>query len=126
LAPEVPVQLGERVKEQCFLGLREALTNAIKHAKAARIDVALEALASESLNLRIADDGVGFDTARVFDAPTGLGLSMIGERAESVGGGAQIRSTPGEGTTVTITIPLEPDLAATQDAPGSEKGGVEQ
>jgi NarL family two-component system sensor histidine kinase LiaS len=113
------------VKEQCFLSLREALTNTVKHAKASRIDVALEVLASESLNLRITDDGVGFNTARMFDLPAGLGLSMISERAESIGGSAQILSTPGKGTTVTITVPLEPDLSATQDAPGSEKGAVE-
>jgi signal transduction histidine kinase len=125
LAQDVPVPLGERVKEQCFLSFREALSNAIKHANASRIDVVLEALASESLNLRIADDGVGFDTVRMFNSPAGLGLSMIGERVESIGGSAQILSTPGKGTTVTITVPLEPDLSATQDAPGSEKGAVE-
>jgi len=107
LAQDIPVQLGERVKEQCFLGFREALTNAIKHANASRIDVILEVLASESLNLQIVDDGVGFDTVRSFDSPAGLGLSMIGERAESIGGSAQILSIPGKGTTVMITAPLE-------------------
>jgi signal transduction histidine kinase len=125
LAQDVPVQLEERVKEQCFLSFREALTNAIKHANASRIDVVLEAPASESLKLRIADDGVGFDTARLFSLPAGLGLSMIGERAESIGGSAQILSTPGTGTTVIITVPLGPDLSATQDAPGSGKEPLE-
>lgn len=125
VAQDVPVQLGERVKEQCFLSFREALTNAIKHAHASRIDVVLEAPASESLKLRIADDGVGFDTARKFNLPAGLGLSMIGERAESIGGSAQILSTPGMGTTVIITLPLGPDLSAMEDMPGSGKGAME-
>ncbi|HID29609.1 MAG TPA: hypothetical protein EYP19_06335, partial [Desulfobacterales bacterium] len=43
---------------------------------------------------------------QAFCRPSGLGLSMISERAESVGGHAEIHSTPGEGTTVTITVPL--------------------
>jgi PAS domain S-box-containing protein len=126
LTQETPVQLGERVKEQCFLSFREALSNAIKHANGSRIDVVLEALASESLKLRIADDGVGFDTSQMFNSPAGLGLSMIGERAESIGGSAQILSTPGKGTTVLITVPLRPDLTTMQDTLGSEKGSVEE
>ncbi len=126
VAQEVSVQLEERVKEQCFLSFREALSNAVKHANASRIDVILEVLASESLSLRIADDGIGFDTARMFNTPSGLGLSMIDERAESIGGSAQILSTPGQGTTVTITAPLGPDLGATHDTPRPGKGSVEE
>ena len=102
--------LAERVKEQCFLIFREALNNAVKHAKASRIDVTIETLMSETLSLKIDDDGVGFDTEEAFCKPSGLGLSMIAERAESVGGHAKIRSIPGEGTRVTITVPLTPDL----------------
>jgi PAS domain S-box-containing protein len=119
LAPEVTVAVGERVKEQCFLSVREALTNAIKHANASRIDVVLETLGSESLYLRVADDGVGFDTVRMFNSPTGLGLAMVSERAESIGGHARILSTPGKGTRVLITVPLGLDHIATQGALGS-------
>ena len=113
LSQEVPVQPEERVKEQCFLIFREALTNAIKHAKASRIDVVLEAVTSESLILRIADDGVGFDSVQALSSPAGLGLSMLRERAESIGGSARILSAPGKGTTVMITVPLEQDLTST-------------
>lgn len=105
-ANEETFLLEERVKEQCFLGFREALNNAVKHAAATCIDVTLETLVSGSLALRINDDGVGFDSGQVFCRPSGLGLSMISERAESVGGHAEIHSTPGEGTAVTITVPL--------------------
>ena len=120
LAPEAPVQLGEREKEQCFLSFREALTNAVTHAKASRIDVVLETAATASLQLQIIDDGVGFDRVRTFKAPSGLGLSMISERAESIGGSARIRSAPGDGTTVTIGIPLD-----SHDVPESENGSRE-
>lgn len=109
-ANEETFLLEERVKEQCFLSFREALNNAVKHAAATCIDVTLETLVSGSLALRINDDGVGFDTGEAFCLPCGLGLSMIAERAESVGGHAEIHSTPGEGAAVTITVPLAPDL----------------
>jgi two-component system NarL family sensor kinase len=125
LAQAFPEEPDARVREQCFLGFREALTNAIKHANASRIDVVLESPAPDSLTLRIADDGAGFDTEQTFSSPSGLGLSMIRERAESIGGDAQILSTPGKGTAVTITVPLGPDLTSTQDAFGSENRLVE-
>jgi signal transduction histidine kinase len=105
---------GARVREQCFLSFREALSNAIKHGKASRIDVVLRSTASDSLVLKVTDDGIGFDTERTFSAPSGLGLSMIRERAESIGGSAEIRSMPGKGTRVKITVPTGADLMSAQ------------
>jgi signal transduction histidine kinase len=102
------------VREQCFLSFREALSNAIKHGKASRIDVVLRSTASDSLVLKVTDDGIGFDTERTFNAPSGLGLSMIRERAESIGGSAEIRSMPGKGTRVKITVPTGADLMSAQ------------
>jgi len=125
-AQDVSVQVGQRVKEQCFLSIREALNNAIKHAGASRIDVLLDFRESEALTLRIADDGAGFDPIRVHDAPKGLGLSMISERAESIGGTAQIRTAPGKGTTVTISVPLSRDRVAARDRTGTTKASVQR
>ena len=108
--------LTERVKEQCYLCFQEALSNAVKHAKAGQIEVCLESLKPGSLSLRISDDGVGFDRGKAFARPAGLGLAMIRERAESIGGHAQIQSTPGEGTTVTIGIPVGKGASQCQSA----------
>lgn len=109
-AQDLPLQLGDRAKEQCFLGCREALGNVVKHAHASRVDVVVEVLPPDRLALRIVDDGVGFDPEREFQSPAGLGLAMITERAESIGGSAAVQSAPGRGTEVTITVPLEPNL----------------
>lgn len=98
--------LEDRVKEQSFLSFREALGNAVRHAKANRIDVILEVPEPDRLILKIIDDGVGFDTDEVFHHSAGLGLSMIPERTASVGGKAEILSIPGSGTCVTIDVPL--------------------
>jgi signal transduction histidine kinase len=96
--------LDERVKRQSFLCFREALNNAVTHAKARRIDVILEAPTPDSLIIRVADDGVGFDPNQASKRPYGLGLAMIAERAASIGGKATIQSTPDGGTTVTISL----------------------
>jgi signal transduction histidine kinase len=105
-AADASFDLSERVKEQCFLGFREALSNAIRHAKASRVDVILDIPSPGRLRLAVIDDGVGFDPHGVFQRPVGLGLCLIRERAESVFGHAQIHSTPGKGTSVRIGVPL--------------------
>jgi PAS domain S-box-containing protein len=112
------LQLDDRVKEQCFLSLREALNNALTHAMGTRINVTLRALNSDWLIIRIADNGVGFKPWGGPNMPSGLGLSMISERAKSVGGHAEIHSTPGEGTTVSITAPLRSYPASTEVTAG--------
>ena len=104
---EQPCPMSERAQEQCFLVFREALNNALKHSQANRIDVSLEtSTASDTLTLRIADDGRGFDLHDDSLHPTGHGLSMMTERAADVGGHTRIDSAPGAGTRVTITVPL--------------------
>ena len=111
LAPDVCLGLAERVKEQCFLTFREALGNAVRHAKAKRIDVVLAIPSSGRLVLKIMDDGVGFDTRKAHKRPAGLGLSMIQERAASVGGQAEIHSIPGSGSCVSIEVPMTEETA---------------
>ncbi|MEE4380076.1 MAG: sensor histidine kinase [Candidatus Competibacteraceae bacterium] len=106
LANDVPITLQERVKEQCFLSFREALANALKHARAKQIDVSLHPPSTTELPLTIKDDGVGFDPQNAHQRPSGLGLAMIHERVTSVGGRATIRSQPGKGTSVEISVPL--------------------
>jgi CheY-like chemotaxis protein len=103
---ESPIVLDDRVKEQCFLAFREALSNALRHARASRILVALRVRPQKRLILVVMDDGVGFDTRQAFVRPAGLGLCMIRERAESVRGCACIRSAHGSGTQVRINVPL--------------------
>ncbi len=82
---------------------REGLANAYKHAKAGRIRLEVGEF-EDGLLLVVDDDGVGFHPER--EQPAGhLGLASIRERAERVGGHLEIRSTEGEGTTLTVFIP---------------------
>ncbi|MGV9243723.1 sensor histidine kinase [Streptomyces sp. NPDC003710] len=82
---------------------QEALANAHKHAgSSVSLSIAL-VYADDALTVSVRDDGCGFDPA----APAaGYGLNGLRARAAEVGGAAQIRSAPGEGTTVTVRLPV--------------------
>ncbi len=85
--------------------LQEGLNNLVRHARATRGRVAV-VVSDASVEITIADDGVGFDAATLAAGKGGLGLSGIAERARILGGRSAIRSSPGEGTVVTVTLPL--------------------
>ncbi|MDR7544948.1 MAG: GAF domain-containing sensor histidine kinase [Armatimonadota bacterium] len=86
--------------------VQEALTNVRKHAQASSVGVVLSA-ADGRLQVRVADNGVGFDVQAVQAAAGArFGLETMRERAESIGGALQVVSAPGQGTTVTLTLPL--------------------
>jgi PAS domain S-box-containing protein len=88
--------------------VQEALSNANKHARATRIAVTVEALAGQ-LRIEIADDGVGFDSAkaREYLQMGRVGLASMRERVELANGTFMVHSNPGRGTTVLATLPLE-------------------
>ena len=86
--------------------IQEAATNAVKYAKADRVQIALhketQARKTEVV-VTISDDGCGFDEAQ---AGAGVGLSSMRERAKGAGGSLDLQTAPGEGTTVTVRLPL--------------------
>ena len=83
---------------------QEALTNIATHAGARNATLRL-ATTPHSVRLSIEDDGVGFDTG---DMPPGrYGIVGMNERAKLLGGCLELSSSPGEGTRIEVTIPLE-------------------
>jgi signal transduction histidine kinase len=85
-----------------FRTAQEALTNARKHAAACRVSMTV-AFGDHDVRLVVSDDGCGFDPAA--GLRTGFGLPGMRERAALAGGRAEVASSPGEGTTVTVIIP---------------------
>jgi signal transduction histidine kinase len=85
---------------------QEALTNAVKHGKAGRVDVAL-AYDAEHFTLRIRDDGKGFD-AGTTPPPGHFGLMGMRERAGEIGAQLDVRSAPSGGTEVCVTLSMQP------------------
>jgi signal transduction histidine kinase len=82
---------------------QEALNNVCRHAAASRVEVSLRRRRG-SLLLRVNDDGRGFDPAA---SPGGMGLIFMRERAELLGGSFRLESAPGQGTTLTLEVPLQ-------------------
>jgi signal transduction histidine kinase len=108
-ARDVP-QLPQATRVMLFKSAHELLTNAVKHARPQRVEVALRR-EGPTLTVEVTDDGVGFDPARAeavaASAEAGtFGLFSIRERLRYLGGQLDVRSAPGEGATVTLCVPL--------------------
>jgi PAS domain S-box-containing protein len=104
-----PARLPEDVQIVLFRGLSELFHNVVKHGRAQRIRVNL-AWRPDRLNVRVADDGVGFDPAGLPAAhgARGFGLFNLRERLTYLGGDLRIESAPGQGAALTMSAPLAP------------------
>jgi two-component system, NarL family, sensor kinase len=100
-------QLPSAVEAAAYRIVQEALSNVRKHANARTVHVALRRDAG-TLHVEVADDGVGFDPAAPARVPgQGFGLVGMHERARLLGGDMDIRSAPGAGTRIHLTLPLQ-------------------
>jgi signal transduction histidine kinase len=85
----------------------EALTNALRHADAKRIDILLR-FAADSVELVVRDDGCGLGQGRMDSPGAHFGLQGIRERVDKVGGTVTMDSQPGEGTRLAVIVPVAP------------------
>jgi PAS domain S-box-containing protein len=86
---------------------QESLNNVLKHARASQASVSLS-LEEGSVVLRISDDGEGFRPEAFLGGSLqdeGFGLKVMSERARMLGGWLEVNSGPGNGTTLTVTLP---------------------
>jgi signal transduction histidine kinase len=93
-------RLPDQVEVAAYYTVSEALTNASKHANAARVWVSLR-VEDDMLLLSVRDDGVGGA-----DASRGSGLTGLRDRIEALGGRIQIESQTGSGTVIAAEIPI--------------------
>ncbi|HEY1276039.1 MAG TPA: sensor histidine kinase [Thermoleophilaceae bacterium] len=102
-----PGLLGDDVQTAVYRTTQEALANVSRHAGATCVEVELD-VNGDGTELRVRDDGAGFDPGQVAkrgsENGTGLGLKGMAERARLVGGEVEVLSAPGGGTTVTLRI----------------------
>ena len=96
---QLPRNLGRAI----FLTTQEALANIARHAHATQVAVKLSASA-DTATLFIQDNGRGFDKSK--RKRTGHGLSNMNSRAGELGGKFELHSTLGNGTTLTLTLPI--------------------
>jgi ligand-binding sensor domain-containing protein/signal transduction histidine kinase len=97
------LSLDSAVRHNVFLAFKEALNNAVRHAEAISVLVALK-LAEHSFTLTVEDDGCGLMS--VGSLPLGHGLANMKRRLAEVGGRCEIASTPASGTRVRLIVPL--------------------
>ncbi|MFN8452200.1 MAG: GAF domain-containing sensor histidine kinase [Anaerolineae bacterium] len=102
--PVEAVTLSPLAQAQAVRIVQEALTNVRKHAKASCVHVSMR-LDDGWLTICVADDGVGLPEKPLTDVRH-FGLQTMHERAESIGGALQLKSSPGLGTAVKLRLPL--------------------
>ena len=115
-----PFPVSRKVMGSLLLLMQETVGNAFKHGGAKQVRVSL-VYDPEFLEMRIDDDGCGFAPDEAPGPREGhFGLESIRLRMKWLGGSVEVRSSPGEGTTVTCTVPKPLALAA--DLPGATGG----
>ncbi len=104
-AEEIPIEQ----KIVLYRVVQESLTNAWRHGHAKCVAVSIR-WAHERVEVEVRDDGVGFEVGPgdlAKNSPTGLGLLGMRERVKFFDGDFSVRSNPGEGTTVLVSLPLK-------------------
>jgi len=101
-------QLPNEVKIALFRMAQEGLNNIIKHAQATEANVYLYCQ-SRKVELRLRDNGQGFDTQQI---SSGLGLVGMRERALKIGATFELRSAPGQGTELILLWEAQPSSTA--------------
>jgi PAS domain S-box-containing protein len=108
--PREPLTLDTDRSTAIFRIFQESLTNVARHAHATRVEARLRR-ETDRIIFQVFDNGTGFDP-QVAKARKSLGLVGMQERALLLNGDFKTEGVPGSGTTMTLTIPLPPPIAA--------------
>jgi signal transduction histidine kinase len=107
-ADDADPTLDEHISVTLFRIVQEALTNVVRHAQARIVEIHL-ATTAEGIMLEIRDDGEGIPMDSI-NSSESLGIISMRERAMLINGRLSIRGVSGQGTTVSVTVPLQPAL----------------
>ncbi|PDO09654.1 MAG: sensor histidine kinase [Candidatus Reconcilbacillus cellulovorans] len=119
---EEPLSLPKGIEDHLFRIAQEALSNALRHSRATRLEVKLFR-SGDAVRLLVRDDGVGFDPAAA--KPAAYGLATMRERVSEIGGTMQLVTAPGRGTRIDIRVPVLPGTHE-EGADRSEIGGYDE
>lgn len=106
-----------------FQSIRELLFNVIKHARTNEASIQVACRAPNTLVISVRDHGVGFDMGLVGESGSRFGLFSIQERMEGMQGSCAFHSAPGRGTSVTLSLPIQP-VEANRDSVDSRESTV--
>jgi signal transduction histidine kinase len=105
-------RLDPSVEITVYRVVQEALNNIRKHAEATKVDLYLN-YSEDNVIVKIKDNGIGFDLTDTINNAISVGsLGLLGmkQRVDMLGGIFNIQTRHGKGTTVTITLPLQPQM----------------
>jgi NarL family two-component system sensor histidine kinase LiaS len=98
------IQLPKGIEDHLFRIVQEAMSNALRHSKATRLEVRLMRPSSDAIRLLIRDDGVGFNLDEKKHAS--YGIVTMKERVNEIGGSLNLITAPGKGTRIDIRVPI--------------------
>ncbi|NHN34573.1 sensor histidine kinase [Paenibacillus agricola] len=98
------IQLPQGIENHLFRIVQEAMSNALRHSKATRLEVRLTQTSAESIRLLIRDNGIGFDLDVKKHAS--YGIMTMKERVNEIGGSLNLITAPGKGTRIDIRVPI--------------------
>ena len=116
-------RLPPRIETAVFRIVQEALTNVARYSRVKEATVRFWTN-SERVGIQIVDGGAGFDLPQVEKQRTSTGLSGMRERAELLAGEFTIETAPGQGTRITVELPLPDSSAAVEDRDVETGGGI--
>jgi signal transduction histidine kinase len=90
------------VGKEIYLLYKEVLHNIVKHARAGKVDIEIRSQSNRFV-LTVCDNGIGFEVGKVQE---GLGLKNFRDRAEKIGAKLDFTSCPGQGTKITLSVPI--------------------
>lgn len=102
---DVPPTIPRHIALALYRIIQAALRNVVLHSQASTAHIALRGC-NGSVELLIRDTGIGFDLSQVMGKP-GLGIASMKERTKLVNGDFSVDSAPGEGTVITVRLPLD-------------------
>ena len=102
---DADARAGVQARGDLLCIVAESISNAVRHGSATEVRIRLQANNGDGLALTIADNGRGFDPRSQGASDGGLGLAGMRTRVQRLGGQLDLRSRPGSGTTVEVTVP---------------------
>jgi PAS domain S-box-containing protein len=105
------VRIRPEIEAMLYRVFVEAINNSLKYAKASNIVIQIESSVN-GLNAIFSDDGIGFNVNETLIQKTGHGLFNMQNRVETYEGRFSLKSTPGKGTDISITIPISKYMVA--------------
>ena len=117
-----PIQLAQHTQQTIFHAFHEILNNVQKHSMANVVDVCIT-WSDSCLEISIVDNGVGFDPTTV-QKHEHFGLEILRERIAQVGGHLLIDSSPAQGTSISIAVPILSQMRVLYEQTGNERSLV--